>query len=46
MSIMGRVKQMLTRISETSETHSNEQLRSRYYKVNKTQAMKVAEQLL
>lgn len=46
MSFIGKVKQMLSTITETTEMHSNEQLRSRYYKTNKQQAMKVVEELL
>lgn len=46
MSIIAKVKQFFTTQAETTDTHKSEQLRSRYYKTNTQNALKVIEEML
>ncbi|WP_034670903.1 cytosolic protein [Ectobacillus panaciterrae] len=46
MSIIAKVKQFFTTQAETTDTHKYEQLRSRYYKTNTQNALKVTEEML
>ncbi|MFB9760068.1 cytosolic protein [Ectobacillus funiculus] len=46
MSIMQKVKQVFSTHAETMDSHSDEQLRSRYYKTNTQNALKAVEDVI
>jgi hypothetical protein len=46
MSLFQKAKNFFSTHSETSDSHSDEQLRSRYYKTNTKNALKVVQDIL
>jgi hypothetical protein len=46
MNIVAKMKEFFTTQAETADTHKIEQLRTRYYKTNTQNALKVVEEIL